>query len=454
MNETPEEPIASPVPDLSSDDVAALYDGDMTMCEEGGEVPGTGKVEYQLMPFSRVVIRFRPEQSSLPDPNRPIAQRQPQFRFADYGGAVPAQMLSHRYSADAAGEATEIVAAVTGAVVRRFGGGSQASADYVRFCVASFAEAIGGAIGDCHDRWCGRLRLSCGPWRIILDGLPDCGHRLQRATASRKPVFTHIGEIRRADGSGIEEDEAMDVSEFLHWFLSFCAGRRVGIVLATSYAGDGTVLWQDWSPQRADAPGRHRSWFPEPIASEALLISEAAYRFWSSQSDRKWFKNVIGVYLGANRNWAGCELSFLWAMVALEMLAHVVLVEPRGTLTEEQCDDLRICERLRKLVETAGIPSEIPCHLTDLKTWAEQQDLDGPESVARLRNWLQHPTAANSAKLAAVSSDVRVAAWDLSVWYTELVLLRLFELEGRYSNRLNLEAWQHETEPVPWAAGR
>jgi hypothetical protein len=215
------------------------------------------------------------------------------------------------------------------------------------------------------------------------------------------------------------------------------------------------VLWQDWSPQRADAPGRHRSWFPEPIASEALLISEAAYRFWSDQSDREWFKNVIDVYLGANQNWAACELSFLCAMVALEMLAHVVLVECRGTLTEEQCRPRYLHKRLRKLVETAGIPSEIPCHLNDLKTWANTRNFnDAPIALANLRNWLQHPTAANSANLAAVSSDVRVAAWDLSVWYTELVLLRLFEFEGRYSNRLNFEAAPYETEPVPWAAGR
>jgi hypothetical protein len=45
-------------------------------------------------------------------------------------------------------------------------------------------------------------------------------------------------------------------------------------------------------------------------------------------------------------------------------------------------------------------------------------------------------------------------AWNLSMWYTELVLLWLFDFDGRYRNRLNLEAGPYETEPVPWAVGK
>jgi hypothetical protein len=51
-----------------------------------------------------------------------------------------------------------------------------------------------------------------------------------------------------------------------------------------------------------------------------------------------------------------------------------------------------------------------------------------------------------------MSSGCRWDAWLLGMWYLELVLLRLFDYEGTYSNRLVREGWiGDEVQPVPWA---
>ena len=53
---------------------------------------------------------------------------------------------------------------------------------------------------------------------------------------------------------------------------------------------------------------------------------------------------------------------------------------------------------------------------------------------------------------ANVRPEAYFEARDLGQWYVELLLLKLFDYDGKYANRLTYNYEQHWTpENVPWA---
>lgn len=105
------------------------------------------------------------------------------------------------------------------------------------------------------------------------------------------------------------------------------------------------------------------------------------------------------------------------------------------------------------MLTTCGIPLDIPPALTDLVKVAKAENWqDGPHATTGIRNAIVHASPKKRARILGHGSDARMEAWSLGQWYLELILLRLFDYNGAYSNRLRLPCWQGtEVEPVPWA---
>jgi hypothetical protein len=64
---------------------------------------------------------------------------------------------------------------------------------------------------------------------------------------------------------------------------------------------------------------------------------------------------------------------------------------------------------------------------------------DGPEAITRIRNLASHPTKQNLQKLHNYARGVRFEAWQLTLWYVEMVILKLLGHNGFYRNRLILQ---------------
>jgi hypothetical protein len=71
---------------------------------------------------------------------------------------------------------------------------------------------------------------------------------------------------------------------------------------------------------------------------------------------------------------------------------------------------------------------------------------DGPRLFTEIRNEIIHPTKNRLSR----DHDELVDAWRLSLWYIELVLLRVLRYEGQYASRLLERRWEGDIEPVPW----
>jgi hypothetical protein len=103
---------------------------------------------------------------------------------------------------------------------------------------------------------------------------------------------------------------------------------------------------------------------------------------------------------------------------------------------------LSAADKLRLLASSLDIPPEIPSNLSALHARPGKKWLDGMDAITGIRNSLIHPSAHEQ-----VLDFTYFEAWKLSLWYIDLVLLRLCRYSGKYANRLN-QGW---VEPVPWA---
>ena len=135
---------------------------------------------------------------------------------------------------------------------------------------------------------------------------------------------------------------------------------------------------------------------------------------------------------------------------AFELLSSVVLVEQEKMLGTSAQEKLTAEHKIHLLLYWAGIPRDIPSKLSDLSTCARSENWSNTAAaMTQIRNFIIHPKKNNREKLARYSLEVMYEAMRLGLWNLELCLLRLFNYNERYANRITRE-WAGETDTVPW----
>ncbi len=107
---------------------------------------------------------------------------------------------------------------------------------------------------------------------------------------------------------------------------------------------------------------------------------------------------------------------------------------------------LNAANKLRLLISSLNIPKEIPSSLSALHGKRGKKWDDGIDAITCIRNSFVHPN-----EQSASHNHPYYEAYNLSLWYLELVLLRLCGHKGKYSNRLAGNKYIGTVESVPWA---
>ena len=147
-------------------------------------------------------------------------------------------------------------------------------------------------------------------------------------------------------------------------------------------------------------------------------------------------------YLLGNRGTGFSDADTVLVQAALEYLAYVQLRD----------DDRRrkSSDTIKKALVNSGICVDIPNSCHNLFNFAEEHELKhGPHALTELRNDMIHAQQ----KYGIIPSGVYFEAKNLGLWYVEMLLLRFFNYNGVYSNRL-VPRWVGEVEAVPWAQDR
>ena len=136
-------------------------------------------------------------------------------------------------------------------------------------------------------------------------------------------------------------------------------------------------------------------------------------------------------------------------MAGLELLGGLVVVDKNGSMTDQQYDKLGgATEKLQQLLSALKVQSDFPQRYDSLNRFARNGNCDACRALVKLRNGFVHADKKNRAIVFGLPRKTTFNAWQLSLWYQELALLRVLGYRGSYSNRTTA-SWVGQIEPVP-----
>ena len=107
-------------------------------------------------------------------------------------------------------------------------------------------------------------------------------------------------------------------------------------------------------------------------------------------------------------------------------------------------------EKLRRLLEDASIPTELPEDFSVLRSYSTTKacNFDGPKTLTKVRNMLVHPKNAHEPYNLP---GLLVGAWLLSMRYGNQLLLHHIGYTGTFQLNSPNGGWVHTSKRVPWA---
>jgi len=300
------------------------------------------------------------------------------------------------------------------------------------------------------SRTCGRVVLRGDGWTVTIAATDRTKELTDALKAQGGYVLTHMGQITREEESTFSSEQLVELLNCLHYFLSFALGRWAGVALPVGFDTDGNRVFEEWGLRiTADGPWRGgTSWFDSHHSELLPQIFPGFVTLWMSKLWQKPLSDALYWYLGAcdRRVGIGVDAGLILAQTALELLAWTYCVRDRKMISEAAFRRrLSAADKLRLLASSLDIPLEIPPNLSALHGRHGKKWVDGMEAITEIRNSLIHPSAHEQ-----LVAPPYFEAWKLSLWYIDLVLLRLCRHSGEYANRL-YQRWTGQVESVPWA---
>lgn len=265
---------------------------------------------------------------------------------------------------------------------------------------------------DGNDRP-GRIDTTLDDWQLRIEPRGDVGSDVLRTHLrdTGRSTITHIGRIRRDDGSSFNASDAMDVLGIVESLAGFALGRVTAIVLPVGHPND-EATWARWACNRAvDRPLGVTPFLDlECAGAQVTELFRAGYT--TSKDALRWqvFENALGYHYSAEYD-ATVNMKVLLPVSALQLISYAHLVEElpasdpsRLTDTQWNAKSHGTIGQLRNVLKVAGIDISVPKHFTRLaKVQADITDRalpfpDALDCVVRLRNKVAHPKQKHAKK--------------------------------------------------------
>ena len=297
----------------------------------------------------------------------------------------------------------------------------------------------------------GRAEFISDGWCIVLDNVASYGKLEKELSQTNGYAITHIGQITRVDGSLFSVVEGEKILEALAYFFSFCAATWSCPFLIAGFDEEGVQIWTQWKVPTISRWSNPVSWFSRPSSTVFnQLLPGFLYR-WNDTAWQTPLKVIVNWYLQGISP-ATMDTGFVPPQIALEILAWVLFVQVRQTMTEQEYKKTKInpaSKKIEMLLSDAGVSATILPQQSALASLAATiPTSNGPTTLTWLRNSTAHGNRVYD--LLSASPEARYQGWQLGVWYLELVLLKLFSYNGRYFNRIGSNRMTGASEPVPW----
>jgi hypothetical protein len=324
----------------------------------------------------------------------------------------------------------------------------------VNFHLTNFIEFLGTVIrDDAPASWTGRELLEVNGWKITIDQIRLSKAQRDAIEDSGGFGITSVGCLERIGGGSFSKDDADELLACLGQFLSFVAGRWVAPILREYRGIDGANCMEDWLPYRTSRHATRQTWF-NSVGRDVMQQSFSGFvKHFTGVNWKEPFRLAIYWYLESNACSGGLESSVILAQAALELIAYEVLVNDAKVLSKDGFDKLPAADVIRLLLAHCHIPRDIPTQFNDLTAIAKAYNLmDGPAAVTEIRNALVHSDAKKRAKYFATPSNAKLDAWQLGLWFLDMLILHLIDYRGEYLDR-RVRRGHHAqaAKKVPWA---
>jgi hypothetical protein len=286
-------------------------------------------------------------------------------------------------------------------------------------------------------------------WNIELKSLLSTRDNVKKLNEEGGYNLTHIGGIKRADGTLFRGKDAQECLKSLNFFLSFAKGGWCEPICAVGFDESGNRVWESWlsSKEPWHAP---LSWFDPHNGSQLAILFPGFMKRWNNDDWREALHEVIYWYLNANFSPRGIDAGIILTQAAIERLSYEYAVKDKRLLLLNEFKDRRASDKFRLLFSSLGIPLEIPKETPGIVKLAKDFNwLDAPHALTEIRNSLVHPEHKSRGQFASVYYE----AWNLGLWYLEMGLLAVCEYSGTYGNRLK-QRFVGQVENVPWTKGK
>jgi hypothetical protein len=306
--------------------------------------------------------------------------------------------------------------------------------------------------------WRGRTVATGSGWEITMDLCPAMANlnAWRELKDGYGQQFTHVGILRRADGSTFDGQSAFELLDRIRLGLCLALGQRVTCALPVGYRA-GSPVWTRWRSAPVQAYRRVSHLLDETIASAqvgsivglmldgtgdagALGALTAAIAYYTSAN------NDVTVDLTVPLPVSGLQLMTYYRFVSSSNATHSrTQWKSQMTSTEKE---------IRHLLEDCKIDLTIPSHLKSLidartRLPADKQTGDALTTIMAMRNVVTHPTR-----------DLPFDKFDIYMWaeagmlaryWLCLAILREIGYQGRVANVLSDQPrWTGSVKDVPW----
>lgn len=318
--------------------------------------------------------------------------------------------------------------------------------DSIDFYIVNLDRYSGKLIMYEDKLFAGRMEFNINDYEVTIDKRYDftkeLNHTLREKSGS---IITHIGRIKKKDGSLFKTNNINDVLDNISMALSFMCGRYVDICIVKGYEHDNNIF--RLCRECMVSPFRFVPNWKDTIANNhniekyMTLMCKKLNELYYGHAIRQ----VIDWYIESLGN-TTIENNIISMQIALETLSYVVLVEQNKVLTDEEFDENLSSTNIRLLLNSCKIPiGKFELYLFD--EYIENKFIDGVDLIIYFRNKIVHPSRKRNKATLHVEDMWNII--QIAIRYVELVILYIIGYKGEYSNRLNERSYG-EVELVPW----
>ena len=310
--------------------------------------------------------------------------------------------------------------------------------------------------------WPGRWTCSGAGWQLALDVRQDHAKVWDAMRESLVFVVTHVGELRRADGSSFRASEAAEALTAFQTGFSFALARWVAPIAPVGLDAEGNRVWEQWASWRCSPTFGHLQWWDKLEGEDLNAFMELFVDAWFNPDQHDVTGHVARHLIMAHHRGTTIEAKIMMVHAALEYLSWVTYVLgplQRSKSLHMDKDPITgaaaATRHLEELLDDAKIDSRIPSSLVAMQQQAQEMQREnqlryvpeGPEVLTWLRNRLVHPKDAGEPYRIG---NLVTEAWLLVTEYGELLLLHRLGYKGKYLPRTDRSEWV-KSIPVPWA---